>query len=63
MAGRRPVGVDEATVAVFTTPLKGAVRAGDVLNEKPHCTASAPSELAVFPGIMRVSAEAPAAAA
>lgn len=56
------MGVPEASVAVLTTPLKGAVRSGEVVKLYPHRTARAPSERATLPGTMRVSVEAPAAA-
>lgn len=65
IAGRRPVGVLVAVTraAVFTTPPKGAVRRGAVLNENPHCTARAPSLVAMAPGYIRASEAAPVAAA
>lgn len=52
----------EARAAVLTTPLKGEVRTGEVVNEKPHWTARAPSLCARAPGSIRSSDEAPVAA-
>lgn len=56
------MGVDDTSVAVWTTPLKGAVRVGAVEKLNPQRTERAPSDTASAPGNMRVSDAAPAAA-